>query len=465
MNTGLRVGILPLYLKLYDQRVPELRAKVAALVDRLVSGLAGQGIAGVAGEVSRTTGEVRSAVGAFEASGCDAVVTVHLAYSPSLEATDSLCATPLPVVVADTTVSPSFDQSTPPERILTDHGIHGVMDLCSVLRRRGKAFTVVAGPSGEGDELFSRLAVAVRAAVAGRLLHGRRLLRVGPTFPGMGDFDVPEAVLEARLGWEVTQIPASGLPGRIDEAAVAAEVADDRRRWRTTTDTETHARSVRMGLRLRVATQGFDGFSFNFSAFDGVTYTGGTAVPFLEASKAMSRGLGYAGEGDVLTAGLVSALARAFGPERVTFTEIFCPDWAGDSLFLSHMGEMNPAVLVPGSEELLTKPYPWGDAKDPAILVGAMRPGAAVLVDLTVGPEDRLELIAADVEVLPDATHPEMKKQVRGWIRPKLPVPAFLDAYSHAGGTHHHALLYGAMARDLAGMARVAGVHLTEIRA
>ena len=52
-------------------------------------------------------------------------------------------------------------------------------------------------------------------------------------------------------------------------------------------------------------------------------------MPFLEISKAMSRGIGYAGEGDLLTAALVGALLAAW--PRTTFTEIFCADWKGGS--------------------------------------------------------------------------------------------------------------------------------------
>ena len=53
----------------------------------------------------------------------------------------------------------------------------------------------------------------------------------------------------------------------------------------------------------------------------------------------MMSGFGYAGEGDVLTAGLVGALMSAY--RGVTFTETFCPCWKKDLILMSHMGEMN----------------------------------------------------------------------------------------------------------------------------
>ena len=43
-------------------------------------------------------------------------------------------------------------------------------------------------------------------------------------------------------------------------------------------------------------------------AFSGIDRAGGwQTVPFLECSKAMARGIGYAGEGDVLTAAATRA--------------------------------------------------------------------------------------------------------------------------------------------------------------
>lgn len=63
-------------------------------------------------------------------------------------------------------------------------------------------------------------------------------------------------------------------------------------------------------------------------------------MPFAECCKVLERNQGYAGEGDVLTAGLVGALAAVY-PET-TFTEMFCPDWEQDVILLSHYAESNP---------------------------------------------------------------------------------------------------------------------------
>ncbi|MCU0786559.1 MAG: hypothetical protein MUF81_21445, partial [Verrucomicrobia bacterium] len=187
-------------------------------------------------------------------------------------------------------------------------------------------------------------------------------------------------------------------------------------------------------------------FSLNFLAFKDSTGPVCT-VPFLECCKAMARGLGYAGEGDALTAALVGALLQGFG--ATTFTEIFCADWAGNSLFLSHMGESNCAEAA-AQPLLYEKDFPFTPALNPATLACAPRPGRATLVNLAPGPRDTFRLITAPLEVLADGTHPDLDRWVRGWIRPELPLPRFLEEFSQLGGTHHSALLFEDCPAELA---------------
>lgn len=54
--------------------------------------------------------------------------------------------------------------------------------------------------------------------------------------------------------------------------------------------------------------QHLTGFTINFE--EAGCHKGLPCMPFSEACKAMARGIGYAGEGDVLTAAFVSALLR-----------------------------------------------------------------------------------------------------------------------------------------------------------
>ena len=221
---------------------------------------------------------------------------------------------------------------------------------------------------------------------------------------------------------------------------------------------EVHRRTVRLGLGLRKKLEkgGYCAFSMNFLAFDSPNET----VPFLEACLAMERGVGYAGEGDVLTASLVGALGRAFG--KTSFIEIFCPDWKGNTLFLSHMGEINPE-LAASKPRMYEKPFPFTPALNPAAISCGFAPGKAVLVNLTPGPNDTFGLILAPVEILPDSKSPAMQDWVRGWIKPQKELGQFLEDYSKLGGTHHSAIVMGDKVEALKAFAQMAGMEANVI--
>ncbi len=458
-------GLLPFYLKLYDDYLPERRNGFSAFVQRITDQLEQRGIEVRTAPVCRVESEFQGAITKLEQDGADCIVTLHLAYSPSLEALEVFCATRLPIIILDATMDADFGRSVDPARIMYNHGVHGVMDFASMLRRRRRHFEIVAGHDSD-PSLFRRVSERVNAAVIANALRGSKVLRVGHTFAGMGDFAVAEDVLAAKLGITVRQIGLDVLDQaveQISDAEVAEEVAVDRQRFDCELPPGHHARSVRVGLGLRriVEREGYQALSVNFQAFDRGDRAADT-MPFLEISKGMARGIGYGGEGDVLTAALVGALARVFG--AVTFTEIFCADWAGNSLFLSHMGEINPAIAA-AKPRVISKPFFLGGSRDPAVLTCAAKPGPAVFVNLAPGPDDSFSLIVAPVEVLPEGggLAQAMRDVIRVWVRPCGGVAPFLEAYSRAGGTHHSALVLGEHVESIKAFGRMIGLGIQEI--
>jgi L-arabinose isomerase len=240
---------------------------------------------------------------------------------------------------------------------------------------------------------------------------------------------------------------------------VQAELAADCERFTgEALRTEAHIRSVRAGLAVRrwIERENLSAFSMNFLA---ITQASGVpVVPFLEASKAMARGIGYAGEGDVLTAALVGAIASVH-PDT-TFTEMFCPDWESNRIYLSHMGEMN-LNLSAEKPVLKETPFPWTDADAPVIAVGRFRGGEAAFVDLAPGPDGSFTLIVAPVQMIDIAGADNMDGSIHGWFEPRMPIADFLAEYSRSGGTHHAALVYGDVAGEIARFGEMMGWRVT----
>ena len=74
----------------------------------------GRGLEVSTAPVCRVAPEFKAAIDGFEKAKVDALVTLHLAYSPSLESSAALAATPLPIVVLNTTPTYAFGPQTEP---------------------------------------------------------------------------------------------------------------------------------------------------------------------------------------------------------------------------------------------------------------------------------------------------------------------------------------------------------------
>ena len=458
------IGLMPLFLAYYDEVLPELKPQVDRFAQRIAAELSTEDVRVVRSPVCCLEPEVKEALSDFDAAGVDLIVTLHLAYSTSLDAAPLLAESNLPVVLLDTTPALHFGAEATRQDMLEGHGIHGVQDLASMLRRLGKDYAVVAGHI-ENSDVLDQVRRWARAAAAARLFRTTKVALVGHPFVGMGDFSVDFTALEEILGPVVEEISPKKL-GKLAKDVTAeqlkAEIAADRERFDCGGVSDACLEhSARSGLALRRALDEAeaDAFSMNFQVFDSTT--GLETVPFLEASKAMSRGIGYAGEGDVLTASLVGALAKAYG--NTTFTEMFCADWAGGTVFMSHMGECN-VDMADGRAILVEKSYDFGDVADPAVAVFKFVPGPATLVNISPGPEQEFDLIAAQVDVVDTGISQEFREAPHFWIRPKDgDVPAFLRRYSEFGGTHHLALVRGIAPADIEQLATCLGMEFHEV--
>jgi len=455
--TKMKIGLLPFYLELYDKiSPPEKRKPLEAFYASISNAFQRQGIEVVGAKICRLKPEFAAAVKTFEKANVDVIVTLHLAYSPSLESAEVLSRTRLPVIVLDTTPDYDFSSSQSSGKIMFNHGIHGVQDMCNLLIRNGKPFVIEAG-HWKNSNVLERVVGKVRSARIASVLRCSRVGRIGKPFAGMGDFSVPENVLK-KIGIQ-TVIANSRQLSRaarnIPASIVKSEMLANLKRFFARKGIEkAHARSVRIGLAVRewIKDKKLTGFTVNFLEVNRAS--GLPTVPFLEASLGMARGIGYAGEGDVLTAALAGALTSVF-PET-TFTEMFCPDWKGQTIFLSHMGEVNPNLLA-GKPALMEYPFVFGEVENPVKPAGCLREGKAIFINLAPLPKGRFRLILAPVAMKQPGSKDKFTDSVRGWMKPHLPVADFLAEYSRAGGTHHAVLVYDADLNILSGFGNLMG--------
>lgn len=452
-----KAGLLPLYISLYDEHMPERRKPLDEFYATIATEFESRSVTIVRSDVCRTKEEFGAAIGLFEKEDVDAVVTLHLAYSPSLESIEALSGTDLDIVVLDTTPDYDFSPKQSADAIMHNHGIHGVQDMCNLLIRQKKQFTIEAG-HWQKSNVLDRVADRLKARKLADAMKNAKVGRIGESFRGMGDFSVPTEILKKTIGMTVIEFNfdlAEGLLPAADNEEVRREIESDRTRFQVANDDrDSHVASVRAGFILRrwVENEGLTAATFNFLAFD--PERGFPTVPFLEASKGMARGIGYAGEGDVLTAALVGALASVY-PET-TFTEAFCPNWADGTLFMSHMGEAN-IDLYAEKPPLATKPFVWTDVTDPVVPVGRLKGGGGILINLAPGYDNRFTLLICPGEMMAVEGEDRMADTVHGWFKPQSSLDRFLAEYSGAGGTHHSAFSYGASTETLVDFAGLMG--------
>ena len=460
-----KIGFLPLYIKLYDDKDPSLRIPMLGHKDAAIAMLKNEGLEVVEAPVCRISAEFMAAKELFNQEQVDAVVTLHLAYSPSLESIGALLACDAPIVVLDSTITYDLYGRMLEADIDSNHGIHGVQDMCNLLKRNGKQYFVEAGHLLHSD-VVARVAADCRAIKAAGAYKSARIGLVGKPFQGMGDFYISDEDLKNSIGAQIVHYsPAEARDylSRVTEEEIDAELEKDRRMFCVEVRQEENYRAaVKTGLALRKWAAEKKLSAYTVSFLDATAENGLLKMPFPELCKAMMSGTGYAGEGDTLTAGLVGALLSVY-PDT-TFAEVFCPDWKNDLLLLSHMSEMNLS-LSSFQPVVADKPFSYAESGDTVGSYGSMRGGSATLVNVAPMGGGKYTLILAPVQMQEiGREHGGYRYVVQGWLKPPMPVADYLEQYSLAGGTHHSALVYGAGPEELRVFGEVMGFDVTIIR-
>jgi L-arabinose isomerase len=461
-----RVGLLALTLELYETLAPELRPNREEWVRReILPALLPHAEVLFDRAVFRAA-DVAAALREFEAAQADALLVVLLSYSPSQISLAALKQTRLPIVVWNTQELRAVDQSFALPDLFANHGVHGTQDLANVLRRSGVKFRYVTSPPDEAAAL-AELGDFFTAAAAVRRLRSARLGMLGYPFPGMGDFAVDTTHLVATLGCSWTVLTVEDYIKRAaaaDARLAGGLVAEYRSRYAvagdvTQADLVSTAR-VELALRGMVSDHHLDAVTCQFLAFGDDERT--PTLPFVAASRLMADGIGFGGEGDLIAAAATAFLHWLQPP--ASFSEMFTIDFAGDSLFMSHMGEANVAMARRDRKvALVARPTPITRTRDRQLaLVTSFEPGPATLAALTLGPANRWRLIASRLSIedygpLASLCMPHFK------LKPATGARRFLTAYAQAGGPHHNAVCFGDARRRLAMAAEMIDADYCEI--
>ena len=456
----IKAGLLPLYMDMIDKTSPQARSEFQTFINRIIDQLKALDLHIVPSEISCKKEEVIKAINLFTRQDVDAIITLHLTYSPSLESAPVLARTKIPIIVLDTTQSYEFGPGREPGDVLYNHAIHGVQDFCNVLRRYKKKFFIEAG-HWERSDVLKRIK---KRAIQAKMVKSFTNIKVGlldEPLEGMGDFQVQHEVLSDSFGFNIIRSDSGKIKDSIKSippGLIKEEIDMDRERFDfDDIDEVLYKNSIKVSLGLRnwIRKNDLDSFSMNVFKFAEGDMP---HIPFLETSKELAEGIGYAGEGDILTSSLTHSIMRAY-PET-TFTEMFCPDWKNNSIFISHIGEGN-YNLISGIPKLISKKYALVDFKDVVVAVGGLKSGKACIVDIAPGPDNTFGLILIEGEMLGIKGKDNLNMTIHGWFRPDNDINEVLAEYSKVGGTHHKVLVYGDAVDNISGFGEMMGWKVT----
>lgn len=457
-----KIGFLPLYVKLYDDGAPNMRVRIDAFAEKIAGLLRNRDdVDLIKGDVCRLHDEFSKNIEIFEKEAVDCIVTLHLAYSPSLESEKALKETKLPIIILDTTPNYAFTDDGDLS-ISYNHGIHGVQDMCNLLVRNKKQFFIEAGHY-ENSDVIERVVKRAKGVKAANAFQTSKVGRIGGEFAGMGDFLVEDHVF-CELGIERVEMKvdeARDYVLQVTETEIDEEMTADQEKYDVdgTIETGFLRDRIRGDLAVRKWIEDNDLTAFTANFLNIKKDFGLSGMPFCECNRAMERGIGYAGEGDILTAALVGAFMCI--NKETSFIEMFCPDWKNNMIFISHMGEMNTALSAE-KPKLLKKEMKYSDI-DTTWLCGTYRSGEATLIDLAPLGGDQFRIIASKVEMKTPDCEKFRGSTTCGWFKPDKSIEDFLAAYSKLGGTHHLSVMYGDMRKTAETFAKVMNFEYFEI--
>lgn len=444
-----RLGVLGLVLDAYEPLFPGITARQE---DFLRGVLADHSAAADFDlpAVATTRAEIEETVAGLSARGADGLVVVLLTYAPGQHVLRAVADAGLPVALVLIQPEEIVRRDVDELDLTVNQAIHGSQDVANTLLRGGVAVQFYAGARSDG-RLAAFLADFGTACAATAEARRMRIGAIG-ALTGMGDIVTDEMALFRRIGPQVVREAVGEVYHRVaavPDDEVAARVAWDREHFDIdpALPAEDHAYAVRLylGIRRWLEDNGYAGYTAHYEDFgsDGRF----RQLPLLAASHLLADGYGYAAEGDVLAATLVTIFGKLVG--EANFTEMYMFDLERDAILFAHAGEGNWRT-ADGRPRLIHRVLTEGGLGDPPTPIFTPRAGAATIASLVHLGGERYRLVAATGRILDHVELPGCDMP-SFFFRPDRGAAALAEDWMRAAGAHHQAVALG----DVAGRLRL----------
>ena len=459
-----RIGILGIMQDLYDEMIPGIAERQAGYAGEIAAQLADVAEF-IPSKPVKYREDAERAMREFENADLDGVMVVMLTYGPAMRVARLLAESRLPILMANIQPEPSVTPAWDMADMTYNQGVHGAQDTANAMVRAGRRFSVLTD-DWRSEEFRADVGRWARAAAAVTAWKSLKVALFGYAMNDMGDIRVDESALIRSLGPEILAVAPGDLyrgMRAVTDDAVAEVIAfeDERFEIDPRLSAEERADHARMQVAIqRILDEG--GFGAYTAHFDAIGEDGRfSRLPLAAASTLMARGYGYAAEGDVLTACLVSAGHVLIGDAH--FTEMYAMDFPSDSVLMSHMGEGNWKVArADRPVRLIKRPLGIGRLDDPPTFLFRYQPGPATLATLVSLGGERFRLVVAEGENLDSRELPALEMPY-GQFRPATGLRTCLNGWLGAGGPHHEVMNLGHHSAAWRVFCELAGIEYVQV--
>ncbi|HXP18835.1 MAG TPA: L-fucose/L-arabinose isomerase family protein [Streptosporangiaceae bacterium] len=459
-----RIGILGIMQDLYDEMIPGIAQRQEGYAAEIAAHLAGAGEF-IPSKPVKYRQDAEREMRAFENAGLDGVMVVMLTYGPAMRVARLLAESRLPILMANIQPEPSVTPAWDMADMTYNQGVHGAQDTANAMVRAGRRFCVLTD-DWRSDSFGVNVGRWARAAAAVTAWKSLKVALFGYAMNDMGDIRVDESALIRSLGPEILAVaPGDMYRGMlaVTDAEISEVIAFEDARFEidprlSAGEREDHAR-MQVAIEHILTSRGFGAYTAHFDAIgeDGRF----SRLPLAAASSLMAKGYGYAAEGDVLSACLVSAGHTLIGDAH--FTEMYAMDFPSDSVLMSHMGEGNWKIARSDRPvKLIKRPLGIGRLDDPPTFLFQYQPGPATLATLVSLEGERFRLVVAEGENLDSQELPALEMPY-GQFRPASGLRDCLDGWLAAGGPHHEVMNLGHHAAGWKVFCQLAGIEYVQV--
>jgi len=459
-----RIGILGIMQDLYDDMIPGIAQRQAGYAAEIADQLSSVGEF-IPAEPIKHREDAERVMAEFERSDLDGVLVVMLTYGPAMRVARLLSESRLPICLANIQPEPNVTPAWDMADMTYNQGVHGAQDTANAMVRAGRRFQVLTD-DWRSESFRADVGRWARAAAAVTRWKALKVAIFGYAMNDMGDIRVDESALIRSLGPEILAVAPGdmyrGMQVVTDEQVADVIAAEDAQfeidPRLSAEEREDHAR-MQVAIKAILDDRGFGAYTAHFDAIgeDGRF----SRLPLAAASTLMANGYGYAAEGDVLTACLVSAGHELIGDAH--FTEMYAMDFPSDSVLMSHMGEGNWKIARSDRPvKLIKRPLGIGRLADPPTFLFQYQPGPATLATLVSLEGERFRLVVAEGENLDSQELPALEMPY-GQFRPATGLRNCLNGWLSAGGPHHEVMNLGHHAASWKVFCQLAGIEFVQV--